>query len=258
MNDSKLNITQKENYEICQFNNGRGNALNLELIQSLNKYILAFPEREAKGVILSGQENIFSVGLDIKELIAQEIEETRVFFESFFELVMNMVKAPYPIVSAINGHSPAGGCVLAIASDFRVMADDDRFQIGLNELPVGIMATPSIFHLYRFWIGSRNAYQYLLTGKQMSPLEAKKVGLVDEIVSQEEVLEIAEMKMQEYLSFDYKTWCGMKRNLRTKLIQTMEEDRSNGHVATIDHFENNNGKEILTQKVMELMSKRKQ
>lgn len=258
MKYQKLEIIEKEDYEICQFNNGKGSALNLALIQELSAYIDEFPSKSAKGVVFTGRGSIFSVGLDIKELIAQEIEETKIFFDAFFKLIVNLVKAPFPIVSAINGHSPAGGCVLAIASDYRVMADDDKFKIGLNELPVGIMATPSIFHLYSFWIGQRTAYHYLLSGRQVSPLEAKKVGLVDEIVSHEDVLNIAEMKMQEYLSYDYKTWCGMKQNFRLKLIQTMEEDHTNGHNRTIDHFEKNDGKKILTEKVMELMAKRNQ
>ena len=258
MEYNKLNIKSKDNYEICQFNNGKGNALNLELIQELSAYISEFPSRSAKGVILTGQGSIFSVGLDIKELIAQDLDATRVFFDAFFSLVVQIVKAPFPIVSAINGHSPAGGCVLAIASDYRIMADDDKFKIGLNELPVGIMATPSIFELYSFWIGKRNAYHFLLTGNQVSPLEAKQVGLVDDLVSQDDVLSIAELKMQEYLSFDYATWCGMKQNFRLKLIQTMEEDLTNGHNRTIDHFEKNDGKKILTEKVMELMAKRSQ
>jgi len=253
-----LNITAKDDYEICQFNNGKGSALNLALIQEISEYISEFPSRPAKGIILTGQGSIFSVGLDIKELIAQEMDATRVFFDAFFGLIVKMVKAPFPIVSAINGHSPAGGCVLAIASDYRVMADNEKFKIGLNELPVGIMATPSIFHLYSFWIGQRTAYHYLLSGKQVSPLEAKQVGLVDEISAQEEVLNLAEIKMQEYLSYDYNTWCGMKQNFRIKLIQNMEEDLTNGHNRTIDHFENNDGKRILTEKVMELMAKRSQ
>jgi len=256
MGYNKLIITQKGDYEICQFNNGRGSALNLEIINELNQYFSKFNDHSAKGVIITGQGSIFSVGLDIKELIAQEMEETKVFFNAFFDLVMTMVRAPFPIVSAINGHSPAGGCVLAIATDYRVMADDDKYQIGLNELPVGIMATPAIFQLYSFWIGKRNAYHYLMTGRQVSSIDAKRIGLVDEVVSDEEVLEIAEIKMKEFLEFDYTTWCGMKKNLRLQLIADMESDRTNGHTSTLEHFEKNDGKEILTKKVMELMAKR--
>lgn len=258
MSYKKLKLTSKGDFEICQFNNGSGSALSIDLIQDLSQYFSDFPSREAKGVLLTGQGSIFSVGLDIKELITKEIDETRLFFEAFFGLVMKMVKSPFPIICAINGHSPAGGCVLAIASDYRVMADGDQYRIGLNELPVGIMATPSIFHLYSFWIGNRTAYHYLLTGRQVGPIEAKRIGLVDEVARQEDVLELASLKMEEYLEHDYPTWCGMKKNFRLKLIETMEEDHSNDHVKTIDHFVNNDGKRILTEKVMELMAKKNQ
>ncbi|GLR15626.1 enoyl-CoA hydratase/isomerase family protein [Portibacter lacus] len=257
MSFKTLNIIDKGEFEICQFNNGKASALNLELISDLGQYFSSFHEKSAKGVILNGQGSIFSVGLDMKELIGQSEAETEIFFKAFFDLTLNIVKAEFPVVSAINGHSPAGGCVLAIASDYRVMADDDKYKIGLNELPVGVMPTPAIFELYSFWIGRRRAYQNLLTGRLMDPLEAKTMGLVDELVPLDQVLETAELKMKEYLSYDYKTWCGMKSNLRLNLISTMENDHTNGHISTIDHFVKNDGKSILMKKLMELSAKRK-
>lgn len=240
-----LNITTKNNYEIVTFDSNKVCAINMEMIGELDHYFSNFSDKDANGVILTGKGEIFSVGLDMKQLIMLDDEGIGKFFEAFFSLVQTMTSFKYPVVSAINGHSPAGGCVLAIASDYRVMAENEKYKIGLNELPVGIMATPAIFHLYSFWIGQKNAYQNLLTGRLLNPHEAKKQDLVDEIVPLDQVMMTAERKMQEYLSYDLATWTGMKTNYRMKLIELMKEDHKNGHLSTIEHFKKNDGRQYL-------------
>lgn len=209
----------KENFLIVQLDRGTANAMNMELIDQLNGYLNTVRNDDSKkGIILTGKENFFSAGLDIKELFQYNESELSEFWMSFMELIHNIVSYPKPMISAINGHSPAGGCVMAIGCDYRVMADGP-FKIGLNEIPVSIVVPQHIFRLYSFWLGERNAYQFLMEGKLLMPDEALKVGLVDRVVKQKEVLEAAEEKMRQYLSFDYATWVDSKMNLRKDLIE---------------------------------------
>lgn len=250
-----LQIENKEGYQICRLSNGKGNAINQKMIEELNQYISQFGKNGEQACILTGSGNIFSVGLDIKELISLTDEQIQVFFDSFFDLVIKLVKFPFPLISAINGHSPAGGCVLALCSDYRVMAEDEKFKIGLNELPVGVMATPAIFHLYSFWIGNKNAYHRMLTGALLNPRAAKNSDLIDEIVPQEDVLLTSEMKLKSFLAFDQATWRGMKHNFRLNLVKLMEDDASNGHLRTSDHFTDNDGRGKL-QKIVEELARR--
>jgi enoyl-CoA hydratase/carnithine racemase len=136
-----------------------------------------------------------------------------------------MVSFKKPMVAAISGHSPAGGCVLAICCDYRVMAEG-KFIIGLNEVPVGIIVPESIFHLYAFWLGNAPAYRALLEGKLMSTQEALSAGLVDELVSPESILHAAERKMLTYIQLERKTWQQSKMNIREDLLKKVSADQT--------------------------------
>ena len=129
------------------------------------------------------------------------------------------------MVTAITGHSPAGGCIMAICCDYRVMAEGD-YIIGLNEVPVGIIVPDIVFHLYSFWIGERLAYQSLLTGKLFKTAEALSVGLVDEVCPAENVLAAAESKVRAYMKLNPVTWSQTKLNLRKELLNKTAADQS--------------------------------
>src|SRR5690606_4415621 len=128
------------------------------------------------------------------ELYNYSEDEVRQFWLDFIGLVKCFVSFSKPAVAAITGHSPAGGCVLAICCDYRVMAKGD-FVIGLNELPVGIIVPQPIFELYSFWIGQGMAYRNLMEGKLMTPEEALSCGLVDEVVVAQSLVGTAERQL---------------------------------------------------------------
>lgn len=209
----------KDNYLIVQIDRGSANTINAELIDQLNGYLNTVRADDTKkGIVLTGKENFFSAGLDIKELFNYDEKQLADFWLSFMELIHNMTSFPKPMVAAINGHSPAGGCILALGCDYRVMADGG-YRIGLNEVPVSIVVPQSIFKLYSFWLGERTAYQFLMEGKLCTPEEALKVGLVDSVVKQKDTVEKAEEKLKQYLALDSTTWTESKLNLKRELIE---------------------------------------
>jgi len=252
-----IKITKKENYAILKLNRGRGNAINMAM---MNEVILTMDDLkkddEVRGVILAGNEGIFSVGLDVKELLMLDKEGTNTFFNLFGKMVVKMASFPKLMVAAINGHSPAGGCVLAICCDYRIMGDSD-FSIGLNEVPVGIMINPLIFGLYAFWIGKRQAYHNFLDGKLCTPAEAKEYGLVDEVVPMEEVEERAEQQLKKWLAHDHDTIVGVKNNIRMPYLnEIIEQSKWNGLVNANDHFWEDTSRETLMKVIMALQAKK--
>jgi len=98
-----------------------------------------------KGIILTGQRNFFSVGLDVIELFDYDHNQIKKNFKDFGDLFLELNSFPKIHITAINGCAPAGGTLLAIASDYRIMAKDNKFTIGLNEVAVGV---PSISKNY--------------------------------------------------------------------------------------------------------------
>lgn len=177
-----LTLSVQNRMALIGLNRGRSNAINGELLDELKIILKSIESDDAiSGIILHGNEGFFSAGLDLIELYDYSEVEIRVFWESFLSFVQAFVGFKKPSIAAIGGHSPAGGCVLALCCDYRIMAEGE-FIIGLNEVPVGIIVPDAIFHLYGFWLGQAKAYQYLLEGKLLNPTEALAAGLIDELV----------------------------------------------------------------------------
>jgi enoyl-CoA hydratase/carnithine racemase len=223
-NFETLLVSSKDNIVTLQLNKGKANPINRQMISDLHAFFeQAAHDENINGVILTGKEKFFSSGLDLKQLYVMNEEEVKEFWVAFITMTKVIASFPKPLIAAITGHSPAGGCVLAVCADYRVMAEGN-YIIGLNEIPVGIVVPKVIFDLYAFWIGNKTAYQYLLEGKLISPSEAKEIGLVDEVVAADKVLAHAEEKMEDYANFDGDTWSLSKTNLRSGMLAGMNMD----------------------------------
>ena len=224
MNTIQVNI--KERVAVLQLDRGRSNAINAEMVSELKQMIQNIANDDTiAGLIITGKEGFFSAGLDLIELYNYDETDIRKFWREFLNLVTIMVAFPKPMVTAISGHSPAGGCVLALCSDYRVMSEG-KYIIGLNEVPVGIIVPQSIFHLYSFWLGNAKAYRYLLEGKLMNTDEALTSGLVDELVKSESILHAADRQIRKYIQMESVTWQQSKINLRSELLKKVSADQT--------------------------------
>ena len=163
------------------------NALAPELIEALAAAIRAAPADGAEALVLSGAPGMFSAGLDVPYLLTLDRAGIGAAWTGFYDLLRALADAPVPIAAAITGHSPAGGAVMAIFCDRRVMAEG-RFAIGLNEVQVGIPLPPALFGALRRAVGQRTAERLAVAGVMVAPEEAFRVGLVDELAPPDEVI----------------------------------------------------------------------
>ena len=162
------------------------NALNSALLGRLQSAIEAAPGRGLRGVLLTGTTGRFSAGLDVPELLGLDRAGIEAFWRSFLGCLTSMAASPIPLVAAINGHSPAGGAVLALFCDHRIMARGD-YRIGLNEVQVGLFPGPTIYRVLERVVGARHAAALLPAGALLGPEEAAAVGFVDELATPEEL-----------------------------------------------------------------------
>lgn len=220
-----IKTSVKDQLAIITLNRGKSNAMNREMVIELDDMFKNIEADEnIRGVIITGQENFFSAGLDLIELYNYDEQQAAAFWQSFLEFTARITSFKKPLVAAINGHSPAGGCVLALACDSRVMSDG-QYIIGLNEVPVGIIVPDSIFQLYAYWIGKASAARSLLEGKLFNPQEALSIGLVDEVVPSGSIMTAAERKVRKYMSYEKNTWQQSKLNIRSELIRAVSADQ---------------------------------
>lgn len=213
-----IQITKENNIAIVQLDRGVANAINLELLTELNNCFKDLANDAAvDGVILAGKGSFFSAGLDVIELYNYDEQKIKQLFEELFETMKTLVAFEKPLVAAVTGHSPAGGCVLAICADYRVMASG-KYRIGLNEIPVGIIIPQFVYKTYAYCLGEGKASQFILEGKLLTSEEALAHNLVNEVVELEEVLDASKKQLKKYLSYGKATWSKSKRLMRADLL----------------------------------------
>lgn len=162
------------------------NALNLELLRALHGAVDDSIREGARGIVLSGAQGLFSAGVDVPALLQLDRAGVREFWQEFFALCGTLARAPIPLVAAITGHSPAGGAVLALLCDYRVMAQGP-YRIGLNEVQVGLIVPDGIQLALRRVVGTYRAERLLVSGAMIESAEALACGFVDELTGVDQV-----------------------------------------------------------------------
>ena len=162
------------------------NALDPALVRALREAIEAAPGDGARALVLSGAPGLFSAGLDLPALLQLDHEALHAFMVEFFGLCGALAGSAIPVVSAITGHSPAGGAVLAIMGDYRVMARSadpaKPYRIGLNEVQVGLAVPEHIQIALRRLVGPYRAERLMVAGAMIDAEEALRVGVVVEVL----------------------------------------------------------------------------
>lgn len=164
------------------------NALDPALCRALPEAIARSVADGAAGLVLAGGPKVFSAGLDVPYLLSIQDDPAalRAAWETFFEAARALAACPVPVAAAIAGHAPAGGCVLALCCDLRIMASGP-FAIGLNETQVGLALPVGILRLLQRTVGQREAERLAVSGAMVEAERALAIGLVDELAGIDEV-----------------------------------------------------------------------
>ncbi|NXJ09401.1 ECI1 isomerase, partial [Odontophorus gujanensis] len=168
-------------------------------------------DRACRGLIItSAVPRIFSAGLDITEMCGKSTEHYAEFWRAVQEMWLRMYGSSMVTVAAINansqlpspcqGSSPAGGCLMALTCDYRIMAENPKYRIGLNETQLGIVAPFWFKDTFVNTVGHRVAERSLQLGLLHSVTEAHQIGLVDEVVPEEKLQEKAAAVVAQWLA----------------------------------------------------------
>ncbi len=199
------------------------NALSPDVIVALKDAIRSAPPAGARALVLSGAPGRFSGGLDVPLLLSLDRPAMATLWRDFYALLGAIAESQIPIVAAITGHAPAGGTVLALFCDYRIMADGD-YKIGLNEVQVGLPVPPVILAGLRRLVGPRLGERLAVSGALFPPPEALAVGLVDELVALDRVVERAVEWCQRLLALPADAMTGTRRLARADLSVIFEAD----------------------------------
>jgi enoyl-CoA hydratase len=168
------------------------NALNMATMEELRAAFTAIrDEKDIRVAILTGEgPKAFVAGADIGELSKHTTVSAKEYThkgQAVLDLIENLGK---PVIACINGFALGGGCELAMACTMRLASDNAK--LGQPEVKLGIMPGYGGSQRFPRLIGTGLAMQYLLTGDQMTAAEAHRIGLVNEVVPQDQLIKRAE------------------------------------------------------------------
>jgi enoyl-CoA hydratase/carnithine racemase len=198
------------------------NALSPELIAALGEAVAGAPKEGARALVLSGSPGMFSGGLDVPVLLPLDRPAIRDTWEAFYRLMLGLAASPVPVAAAITGHSPAGGAVLSLFCDYRVMSEGN-FKIGLNEVAVGIPLPQAIFHALVRVVGPRQAERLSVAAAMIPPEEALRTGFIDEVAPPEEVVPRAVAWCQGLLALPPVAMAKTRQHARADLVRIVED-----------------------------------
>ncbi|MFO1427198.1 MAG: enoyl-CoA hydratase/isomerase family protein [Steroidobacteraceae bacterium] len=198
------------------------NALGSALIQRLTAELGAARDAGARAIVLSGQPGLFSAGLDVRELTSLSEEGVRHFVTGFAALQERLARLPIPIVAAITGQCPAGGTVLALYCDHRIMARGP-FRIGLNEVQVGLYPSQLLFRAFERLVGTGRAASLLPRGALIDPETALAAGLVEELCPPEQVVPRALALAAELVALPPLAYTRTRELVRRDLVKLFDE-----------------------------------
>jgi enoyl-CoA hydratase/carnithine racemase len=206
------------------------NALDPGLCNALRNSITAAVAQGAKGLVLSGSPKVFSAGLDVPHLLSLGDDRPALSADwgAFFDAARALASSPVPVVAAITGHAPAGGCVLALCCDYRVMARSDDparpFRIGLNETQVGLVAPAGIQLLMERTVGKHRAGVLLATGALVDAERALAIGLVDEVANGDQTVARAVAWLQSLLKLPREPVLRTRAIARADMVAAMSPE----------------------------------
>lgn len=163
------------------------NALSTELERSL-KEALETPEvRESRCVVITGGDQVFSSGADIGEFHDRDPHAIAAYYRETGDVYERVAALPQPTIAAIAGYCLGGGFELALATDFRVA--DETAVFGFPEVSMGILPSSGGMHRLVRLVGPARAKELILLRYRISAEQARELGLVMEVVDEEEALE---------------------------------------------------------------------
>lgn len=214
---------------VLRLDKSRGNAIDEPFAVELRDAARALAADGAvRGVLLaSAHPKLFSPGLDLVTLAEYDRPSMDRFMGVFAEAVWALYELPRPVVAAVSGHAVAGGCILALAADYRVLRRGGA-QMGLNEVKVGVPLPWSVALLLRATVPPGAVAEVALLGRNFADDEALKAGLADELADPDGFEDHCLARLQEFAEKDPMALAITKIYLRAGValqMKSQEKDR---------------------------------
>jgi len=228
-----LVLTQENDYKIISLQNGKVNGITTQLLLDLKESFLQLEEDDNnKGIILTGRPHCFCAGIDIISYAEYNYDEQVAFWEAFYTALQAMIRYSKPFACAITGFAPAGGTILTCVADYRIMGRGEKHRIGMHEFKMSLQIPEMLSDIYAYALGEKRAWEAVQNASLFTSDEALEIGLVNESVDVDEVLDRAKVFMKTQIHVYGKVYSQSKKYFRKALLDIADRD----YVSSIPAF----------------------
>jgi enoyl-CoA hydratase/carnithine racemase len=213
-----VTLTREGGIGVVRLEREHGNAINGAFVESLVA-VLAEAESDPaiSGSLMTAGGKSFCPGLDLQELIELDREAMERFMWRFSAAVLTLYTFPKPVVAVLHGHALAGGCVLALAADWRVLR---RGAVaGLNEVKVGVPLPFGVALIVREAVPKHKVTEVALLGRNFADEAAIAAGLADELADADAIDAASRARLAEFVAKDAFAFSVTKRYLRSSVVE---------------------------------------
>jgi 3,2-trans-enoyl-CoA isomerase len=229
-----VQVSKEDGIATVALSRGKVNALNEPMIDQINDCFADLEnDPRVQAVVLTGKGSFFSFGFDIPEFLTYSKDAFVKFLIKFTNLYSYLFLYPKPVVAALNGHTMAGGCMLASTCDYRVMASG-KAKISLNEITFGSSVLAGSVEMLKFCVGSKTAASILYKGAMYSAPEALEAGLIDQVASEEFLATEAEKIAKSLAGREGPAFRSIKGLLRKPVAEEMKKRERDSVLEFVD------------------------
>lgn len=215
-----VNLDKQGDVFVLRMQNGE-NRFSTPFFDELERALRTVEESKGPCALVTiGEGKFYSNGIDL-DWLSTGAKDLDGFIRTMHQMLARVLAFPVPTVAALNGHAFAGGALLALTHDFRVMRSD-RGYFCLPEVDISIPFTVALAALVRHRLSPQVAHQAMVTGKRFTAEEARALTIVDDIAPEEGVLPKAIELAQSLASKDRSTLRVIKANSAETVVRLLE------------------------------------
>ena len=217
---ANLELSRDGDVFVLRMKNGE-NRFNPDSVAAINAALDEVEgSRGAAALVTTGEGKFYSNGLDLDWLSQQEHADAMRFLATVLKVFARLIEFPVPTCAAINGHAFAGGGMLSLAHDWRVMRNDRGFFC-LPELDLGMPLVLGMRTLIKEKLGTRVYRDTVLTGGRFGADDCVRLGIVDQAVGEADVIGSAVERLRPLASKSRDACQALKRGLYAELLQDL-------------------------------------
>ena len=204
MAEKLATLNKDGNISTITLDDGKANVFSSKMSQDINQCLDEVATEEGC-LIITGKEGMFSAGLDLKTIQSGDTDKILEMSTAAFKLLARIFSFPRPVIAACSGHGIALGTFLLCCCDYRIGVKGD-FMIGANEMRTNMVIPDPILELIKFRVAQSHKYRAILGAEMYSIDKALEAGLLDEIVSPDDLAKTVNEKAKDLATMGHPSY----------------------------------------------------